>query len=36
MSEAALGYAARQGESLSAALDDLAPLLPPPSEMSAA
>jgi 3-deoxy-D-manno-octulosonic-acid transferase len=36
MSETALGYAARQGESLSAALDDLAPLLPPPSEMSAA
>ncbi|MFM1959421.1 MAG: hypothetical protein RL588_938 [Pseudomonadota bacterium] len=29
MREAALGYAARQGESLSAALDDLAPLLPP-------
>ena len=36
MGEAALGYAARQGESLSAALDDLAPLLPPPSEKSAA
>ena len=35
MGEAALGYAARQGESLSAALDDLAPILPPRTEEGA-
>jgi 3-deoxy-D-manno-octulosonic-acid transferase len=36
MGEAALGYAARQGESLSAALDDLTPLLPSPAGKDAA